>query len=275
LVVAGKAVLMRTLKKILVSVLFILLLDHAIYSANSSIIRVLIISGRNNHEWQKTTPALSRILQESGRFTVTVLNDPNQIDSDLLQFFDVIVSNWSAWPEAIGARWNFVTERAITDFIEKGKGFVLFHEASATHQDWPEYQKMAGMAWDMDKTGRSDIHTFKVTIKDKNNPITKGMPDFWIKDEMLFKLRPVNGVEVLCSATCAKDKRGSGKEESIATCTNFGAGRCFYNALGHDEIALENLAWKILMMRGIEWAATGQVTIEIPSNWPEWNEENS
>ena len=31
-------------------------------------IKLLILSGRNNHEWQKTTPLLAKIYEESGYF---------------------------------------------------------------------------------------------------------------------------------------------------------------------------------------------------------------
>lgn len=271
LVDAGKVPSMRTLL-ILLGVLSVFILQLTVQPASAVSYRVLIISGRNDHDWQQTTPFLSRIILESGLFSVSVLNDPNEINSDLLQYFDVILSNWSAFPQAAGTRWNMVTEIAFTDFVEKGKGFVLFHSAGAAHQDWPEFQKMIGATWDKAKSGQSEVHTFKVVIKDKTHPITKDMPDFWIKDELWYKMRLQPGVQILCTAQFAKEQKGTGKEEPIAICSQFGSGRCFYNFLGNDLVAMDNIAWKTLMMRGIEWAATGQVTIEIPNQWPEWNE---
>ena len=35
-------------------------------------VRVLILTGRNNHEWRVTTPFLREVLQDSGRFDVRV-----------------------------------------------------------------------------------------------------------------------------------------------------------------------------------------------------------
>ena len=43
--------------------------------------------------------------------------------------------------------------------------------------------------------------------------------------------------------------------------TQFGKGRCFNLVLGHDLQSLENLNFQTLLLRGTEWAATGQVTI--------------
>ena len=39
-------------------------------------IRVLILSGRNNHDWRTTTPFLRKILVDSGRFDVRVEEEP-------------------------------------------------------------------------------------------------------------------------------------------------------------------------------------------------------
>ena len=39
-------------------------------------LNALILSGQNNHAWEKTTPVLQRTLEESGRFAVEVLERP-------------------------------------------------------------------------------------------------------------------------------------------------------------------------------------------------------
>ena len=39
-------------------------------------VRVLILSGRNNHDWRTTTPFLRKLLTDSGRFDVRVCEEP-------------------------------------------------------------------------------------------------------------------------------------------------------------------------------------------------------
>ena len=39
----------------------------------------------------------------------------------------------------------------------------------------------------------------------------------------------------------------------------YGQGRCFAIVLGHDAKAMENDGFRILLTRGVEWAATGKV----------------
>jgi len=157
-------------------------------------------------------------------------------------------------------------EKAFVDFVRGGKGFALFHAASATFHNWPEYQQMVGATWKLGTTGHGPMHTFKVTVKDKSHPVTAGMPDFEIRDELWHRMGTQPNIHVLCEAFSAKDKDGSGLAEPVAICTQFGKGRCFYNELGHDATVLKNDMWQTLMLRGTEWAATGKVAIPVPSD---------
>src|SRR5208337_609767 len=52
-------------------------------------IRVLILSGRNNHDWRTTTPFLRKTLVESGRFDVRVEEEPMGITDATLAAYDV------------------------------------------------------------------------------------------------------------------------------------------------------------------------------------------
>src|SRR5690606_15098519 len=60
-------------------------------------IRVLLLSGRNNHDWRSTTPALAECLEEGGRFRVTVLDDTAAMTRALLAEHDVVVSNFNSF----------------------------------------------------------------------------------------------------------------------------------------------------------------------------------
>ncbi|MBL7153097.1 MAG: PmoA family protein [Phycisphaerae bacterium] len=229
-------------------------------------LRVLILSGRNNHDWRKTTPVLEEMYNSSSRFVADVTEDPTTCTADVLAKYDVVVSNWCAWPEVNGRQWGPEVEKAFLDFVRSGKGFALFHAASATFHNWPEYQQMVGATWKLGTTGHGPMHTFKVTVKDKTHPVTAGLLDFEIRDELWHRMGTGPNIHVLCEAFSSKDKGGSGLLEPVAICTQFGKGRCFYNELGHDATVLQNDMWKVLMLRGTEWAATGKVTIPVPSD---------
>ena len=90
------------------------------------------------------------------------------------------------------------------------------------------------------------------------------MHDFTLHDELWHNiaiLQPGTEHKVLFRAMSAREQRGTGKMEDIIFCTRYGKGRGFYNALGHDTKATESPGFRLLMLRGTEWAATGGVTI--------------
>jgi len=229
---------------------------------------VLILSGRNNHNWQETTPMIQSILEGSGRFKVTVTNEPETLDPGSLSQYQVILSNWNTWPDVTGHRWRADLEKAFLDFVAGGKGFVVIHAGSSTLQDWPEFQKLAGGTWALDSTGHGPVHTFKVTIVDKNHPVMKGLKDFYIRDELWHRTQFQPGIHVLCRAYSSPDYKGTGKNEPVVITTQYGKGRGFYCVLGHNKATMQNDAWKTLLLRGTEWAATGEVTIPAQAPWP-------
>jgi type 1 glutamine amidotransferase len=68
-------------------------------------------------------------------------------------------------------------------------------------------------------------------------------------------------------ASDARNKQpmsGPGINEPILWTTEYGRGRVFVTALGHDGDTTGEPAFKVTFTRGTEWAATGKVTLPIP-----------
>ena len=63
-------------------------------------VRVLILSGRNNHDWRTTTPAIRRILDGSGRFSTHVSEEPAALSEAAVTPYDVLVCDYN------GPRWG-------------------------------------------------------------------------------------------------------------------------------------------------------------------------
>ncbi len=249
-------------------VIFFFFVCQLVQPADANIIKVLLLSGKNNHKWQLTTPAIQNILEGSGRFNVTVTNNPENLNPNELEQFDVIVSNWNTWPDVTGARWNSKLEKAFLEFISGGKGFVNIHAGSSTLQDWSEFQQIAGGTWGKGITSHGPIHTFKVNIDDGSHPVMKGLKDFYIKDELWNNTKFQPNIKILSSAYSTPTKKGTGKNEPIIVTTEYGKGRGFYSVLGHNKATMQNTAWQTILLRGTEWAATGKVTIPTQEPWP-------
>ena len=227
-------------------------------------LRVLLLSGKNNHDWRKTTPALVKILRQSGRFAVTVTNEPEKLKAADFRACDVIVSNWTPWPNIRKRQWSAETEKDFLDFIRGGGGLVVFHASSTAFATWPEFQQLVGATWGKG-TGHGRRHEFEVKIVDRTHPVTAGMKNFRIFDELWHRMLARPGRKVLCTALSTKKNGGTGAEEPVVICTHFGKGRGFNLVLGHDTRAMSCPGWQALMLRGAQWAATGKVTLGAPA----------
>ena len=226
-------------------------------------LNVLLLSGQNNHQWQQTTPKLKSILEDTGKFKVTIENHPDTLNSNRLAAFDVIVSDWNTWGQSAPASvTNFpkVAMESLLNFVRNGKGHVTVHAGASSFYDCPEYHQMTLASWKLGQTQHGPIHSFNVRIENKEHPITSGMKDFTTTDELWVKPGIESGVQVLASSFAAVDKpQGSGKYEPTAVVANFGKGRSFALLLGHDAKAMDNPGFIALFTRGTEWAATGKV----------------
>ena len=244
----------------------ILILWVCFFSCKTSMaqekINLLLLSGKNNHEWQKTTPKLQEIFTQCNLFSVTITERPDTLSEKSLKPFQLIVSNWNAFPEK-SRQWSSETEKAIINFVKNGGGFVFVHSASATHYDWPEFQNMAGGTWG-DSTKHGKFAPFQVEFSKTDHPVTKGMANFRTTDELWVDMRINGKPTVLGNAFAPASNKGSDELEPIILSQQIGQGRSFFLVLGHNVQAMKNLGFQTLLLRGLEWAATGKVTQKIP-----------
>jgi len=295
-----------TRMKILSAALALLLLPAAVSSGQDAtaarvslfkpgMIRALILSGENNHDWRTTTPFLRTLLLNSGRFDVRVNEEPAGMTAETLAPYDVVILNYN------GPRLGRVAEKALETFVRSGKGLVGVHGANWAFSGlvvlgdqhrptgimepaWPEYKLMIGGVWSDQPpaSGHAPRHKFLVKIVDPNDPITAGVASpFEADDELYHNMHMAPNVHVLATAyddpankpgppppsapgvAAAKfphlDMNPTGKDEPLLWTVRYGKGRTFYTALGHDVKAMELPGFATTFVRGAEWAATGTV----------------
>lgn len=227
-------------------------------------VRVLLITGANNHNWKETTPAIMDALQQSGRFEVSVTDAPQDLSVAFLQNFDCLLSNFNTFTSRTmaprDAHWTDSARKAYIDFVKSGKGHVVVHAGSASFYDWPEYQQLVLGTFKIGQTSHGRYHEFEVVLSE--HPITRGLSDFKTTDELWHNTAFQEGVTVLAKAFSSKESGGSGKEETMAVAGSFGQGRSVFIVMGHDGRAIRNENFQALLTRGAEWAATGNVTID-------------
>ncbi len=216
-------------------------------------IKALIITGDDVdvHHWRETTAAVRKILLDSGRFDVTVSEDLKPLESaDQLKQYDVIVLNRFNRK----AKLSDEAKKNLLDFVRGGKGFYVQHLASASFANWPEFAKLCGRHWVMGKSGHGPRGEFDVKIVDDKHPITTGLKDFHADDELYAKLEGKEPIHVLVEA----DSNWSKKTEPLVFWLPYGKGRVVHCTLGHDARAIANPEVTTIILRGIEWAATGK-----------------
>ena len=73
---------------------------------------------------------------------------------------------------------------------------------------------------------------------------------------------------MLATAFSEKKTGGTGEHEPMIWTVSYGKGRVFHTPMGHDLEAMRCVGFIATLQRGTEWAATGEVTIPIPPNFP-------
>lgn len=246
-------------KRLFILAVLIFPVISQLFSMEKTEIRILILSGRNNHKWKQTTSFLEKLFFNAGNYAVSVTEKPDTLSFEDLSGFDVVLSNWNSWPEN-DLCWSTETEKALLKFIESGGGFVTFHASSSAFYKWPDFQKISTAAWIMDTTSHGKISDTKVSIDNKKHPVTKGLKDFVIFDELWLNAAVNPKFEVLGTASNQKITEEGIKAQSAIMVAGFGKGRIFHTILGHDVRAMETEGFQTLLLRGTEWAATGKVS---------------
>ena len=237
-------------------------------------LRVLLLSGANNHDWKQTTPAIKATLEETGRFSVDVEEKVATLKPAALDPYEVILSDFNTFGQDPSVQvWDAAMKKAFIDHLQKGHGLVIVHAGSSGFYDWPEFQKLACGSWQA-ATSHGPIQVDRIHFSDVKSPITAGLQPFWIRDEFWKDVGVAPGASALAYvASLTTPTKDGGKTANILFTTEVGGARGFAIFLGHDTTAMKNTAWRSLLQRGTEWAATGKVTIPPSNDWPATKED--
>lgn len=237
---------------------------------------ILIVTGSSDepyHHWRETTESIRSALGRSGRFEIRTSEEPRGLTAAALEGYDAVVLNYN------GPRWPAPAEAALEAFIRSGKGLVAFHldsygtffgmqfhdrkwRSGAAGEGWEAFPQMVGANWAPEKIGHARRSVFEVDWTNTAHPISRGLPSsFMANDELYHKLTLAPGVHVLADALSPAAIGGTGKREPMIWVNEYGKGRVFFTTLGHDSEAWYQAGLVNAFVRGVEWAATGDVTM--------------
>lgn len=247
--------LLKPLASLVLVISFVLIAGSA--RAADEQINVLLVTGFDvkSHQWRESTRMVQAILNESKRFDVTISEDKEVFGSPSLSDYDAVVFSFGFWNEPEPSE---KAKAGLLDYVRNGGNVVALHFACSSFQEWDEYAQLLGRVWKKGVGGHGPYGEFTVNIKDSEHPVTQGLSDFKTEDELYAKLSGDAEVEVLASAY----SDWSGNVEPIVFAKRYGKGRVLQNVLGHGLDAKRNESYQQLLRRGVEWAATGEVTVD-------------
>jgi len=263
-------------------------------------IKTLIVTGQNHHQWEVSHVAIKQILENSGLFSVDVAVSPKE-GENMSNFKPDFTSYQLVVLDYYGDRWPEDTEKSFVDYVENGGGVVVYHAANNAFRYWKEYNQIIGFGgWeDRDETDGPYIymkdgnlvydespglggshgaqHEFTLHCGNPDHPVTKGLPIAWrhARDELYDRMRGPGIVQdVLSWAYSDPETRGSGRDELAIFTVDYGKACIFHTTLGHagnsidDNMAMQCAGFQVTLLRGAEWAATGNVTQQVPDDFP-------
>ncbi|HEV2296382.1 MAG TPA: ThuA domain-containing protein [Tepidisphaeraceae bacterium] len=236
-------------------------------AADEKPVSVLIITGDHGHQWKETTPFIRDLLTKAG-MKVDVTEKPSQdITAENLAKYDVLFLNYKDTKNGTEqTRWSDENKMAFADAVKGGKGLFVYHHASSAFtsgDEWDkEFERIIAGGW-RKQGNHGKKHEFNVKIVKPDHPITKGMPEEFAHsiDELYQNSVMFPDSEVLATAWSDKkvDPKNTDKHEPVVWVNKHGQGRVVNNVLGHDVAAMQDEGFQTLLIRGVEWAATGEV----------------
>lgn len=283
--------------------LLLLLFFNTVFGQKKPVIKVLIIDGFSNHNWEQTTKIVKGILEESGLFKVDVSTSPAKAADTIgwvnwrpnFSAYDAVIQNTNNI-SAKDIHWPGVVQKALEKYVKAGGGLYILHSANNAFSDWPEYNRMIGLGWrskdsfkalKIDSLGKNVIEIPKGQGDGTNHgarfdaeinlftahPINKGYPAVWKTPSMeLYKFArgPAENLTILSYAPDSITHVNWPVEWVV----QYGKGRVYNSSMGHlwkgetYPISYRCIGFQTTMIRVTEWLATGKVTYSVPNNFP-------
>jgi type 1 glutamine amidotransferase len=146
---------------------------------------------------------------------------------------------------------------ALTQAVRSGTGLAGYHGGlAASFHGAVKFHYLCGVHW---VAHPGDMAAqYRVTVTRPHDPLMQGIEDFDYHSEQYYLLYDPS-VEILATTTFsgAHDPASRGVTMPVVLKRHFGAGRIFYTALGHVPAELSHPQARMILRRGLIWAARG------------------
>lgn len=218
--------------------------------AQGSPFRVMMLTATRGFRHDSIPAArdvMNALAVSSGEFTVTTTEDVSAITASTLAGYDVLFFALTTGELPFDAE----QKTAIVNFVSGGKGLLGVHSAADTLYDWPDYGRLVGAYFKEHPWTQSAT----VLIEDQTHPSTVGLGDrFTLTEEFYtFRENPRPRVQVLLRLD--PSSVGATGDYPLAWTQSYGAGRTYYNALGHFAETWRDARFQRQLAGALRWVA--------------------
>jgi len=231
-------------------------LFYAITYSQPAAIRVLVVTGGHDYNQTSFTELFESM---SGTISYKIVPFPeafSMFSSQKRNEFDIVV---------FYHMWQTITNEQKSNMIDcfrQGKPLVALHHSICAFDKWDEYMHILGGRYFHDSSFVGGIvfppstykHDINVPIKimDNSNPITRGIADFELFDEVYGGFYVEPGVTTLLTTNHPDSS------PIIGWSHDYGNSRVVTIQPGHDTPAFQSPVYRKLLLQAIEWACLGE-----------------
>jgi type 1 glutamine amidotransferase len=216
-----------------------------------SAIRVLLLTATaafRHDSIPAARQAMAGLAASTGEFSVVATEDLSTLSADNLRTYDVVMFALTSGELPLSASQR----SALLDFVTSGHGFIGVHSAADTLYEWSDYGRLVGAyfrdhPWTQQGT---------VVVEEPSHPAAAGIGDRFslVEEFYTFQENPRGRVQVLLRLDAASV--GSTGDYPLAWAQSFGAGRTYYNALGHFSETWSDTRFQHQLAGAIRWTAS-------------------
>ena len=218
--------------------------------SGSNPLRVLMLTATAGFRHDSISAAreiMSAMALASGEFAVTATDDLSAVTSGSLANYDVLFFALTTGELPLTSD----QKSAILAFVQGGNGFMAAHSATDTLYEWPEYETLVGARF----KEHPWTQTATVIVEDTAHPTTATLGTSFVLMEEFYTFRdnPRPRVQVLLRLDAASV--GATGDYPLAWTNTLGAGRTYYNALGHFSETWRDQRFQRQLAAAVKWTA--------------------
>jgi len=241
--------------------------------------RTLALIGDRYHNADYIRVALNRLFRELN-LPIDYTINYDQISARLLASYRlfVVLRDGMIWPQGYlepndyeyshelenSGDWSkersepWITEEqgaAIKDFVQAGGALYALHNSSHISLSSKNYREVMGGAY----IDHPALRPFRVSVVNKEHPITRGVQDFIVNDEQHFVTYDKDPRYILLRSenidglTDISEGRDLGTKAIAGWAYDFGKGRVVFTAVGHTLHALWQPEYFKLQKNAVGW----------------------